>query len=499
MRATQACGLALLLAVYQCVARGWRAVQASSCTCLCACMHKCVTSSATSPVPAAVAAVPAAAEKLHCLDLSPVWKLLPQSALDCLEVWRVAAQSRAAAAATAAATACVPAGVGVGAVHCGGINAASKPAAGEVEPVRAAAEAAETGPAAQVSVGNAAVQLASQLDSRDSSQQAGPAAPAADITTTAATKQEPHRSSSAVSSSSISARRDAAPWASAFASWQQRQQLRQQQLVAALRRCVGAPAAAAASLKHTANNRHTHAPSAQQHARPGPTAGVSKAVAQLRRETHRQGGGSGSGGRGGSGRLAGSLRGMGLADLLQDSCSDLAAAAAATAAAAVAAVLPVVPHAGVMAGRRQPVLAAATAVMHPPQQTGLQQHASSVLAPVAATQRQGVKKSTRPPPKQQSARRLVAAAQQQQRAARLARYQEAFRAWSLEDMLQEVRSRWQDGCCLCGAVAECVNPFFLVSLHVPDTVVVQQIPHAANLCSETRIAAVFGVLKCAGV
>lgn len=152
---------------------------------------------------------------------------------------------------------------------------------------------------------------------------------------------------------------------------------------------------------------------------------------------YRQGGGSGSDGRGSGGRLAGSLRGMGLADLLQDSRSDLAAAAAAAAAAAVAAVGPVVPHAGVTAGRG-PVVAAAAAVMHPLQQTGQQQHASSASAPVAAPQRQGVRKSTRPPPKQQSARRLVAAAQQQQRAARLARYQEAFRAWSLQDMLQEV-------------------------------------------------------------
>jgi hypothetical protein len=42
------------------------------------------------------------------------------------------------------------------------------------------------------------------------------------------------------------------------------------------------------------------------------------------------------------------------------------------------------------------------------------------------------------PRRQQQARRLVSAAQQQQRAARLARYQEAVKTWSLADMMDEV-------------------------------------------------------------
>lgn len=322
------------------------------------------------------------AEKLNTLDLSPVWKVLPQSAHDVLEVWRAAAQRRAAAAAAPSPS-----------------HASSSTVAGVLG---AAGEAAS----------GAAV--------------AGPHPAAGAAVAPAPVGQ--HAAQHGNSNAGVPA-----PLAASVAFWRQRQQLRRQQLLAALRRCLSSSGAGPCIPRRTA---HAANPARR-------CAGVSKAVGKPRR-SHKLTSNNGRGVRvtdplEGSASLtaaaaaaavaaAGSRNGTLLASGVLPVVATVAVCASTEASAQ---------------GSSCSMPADIEAQQQPaPQQLLTSQHAQAVHASgpalAAAHQHTTLAGGSRLRRKQHHARRLVVSAQQQQRAVRLARYQAVVKSWSLADMMAQV-------------------------------------------------------------
>jgi len=416
------------------------------------------------------------AEKLNSLDLSPIWKLLPPSALDVLAAWSAAAHSRASTAAHTAAAAAVAK------TSC----AAHKPAAAAVVPAHVL-PAASTPTAVAAGTPAEAASLGSQkLQGPNSSQQPAPGArtpstcqsstaagarataAAPDSTAAAAamsscsTAAGSSRSEQAASPADVVAARNGAAAAGAaagvkaaslskynpssrlqgrplpaLASWRQRQHIRQQQLLAGIRCCL-----------HRADAQPPIMPVFKKvHAK----AGASKGGTGSSCSGRKTGVSNGSSSR--TSRLVNNLRGLQLADLLPGPTGQPAVLGGACAAAADA-----VGASAVLTHRSPAVVAAAAAVVTlpgspPPQRQGLD--SDTPTHHQDATQPQSQQAVVQPPSRrrhssravrQQRAQRLVSAAQQQQRAARLARYQAAFRAWPLAEMLEQVREGSQQAC-----------------------------------------------------